>query len=242
MSTMKAVIFDNDGVLVNSEETAVLNDTPFLAQFGLTFDQAEYAALMSGQTGAAFLNRMDQECQRQTGKPLPADFQTRLRENYRYQVANLLQQVEGADMLVQKLKNAAIPIAVASNGEHESLKRKLEKVALYDVLSPHIYNKDDCGGKPKPAPDLYLFAANKINTAPADCIVVEDSPTGIAAGKAAGMYVIGYAGGKHRDQNYRNVLLQSGADSVVNTMAEASDIIHKLLQPVKIPQPAKNNL
>ncbi len=239
---MKSVIFDNDGVLVNSEETAVLNDAPFLAQFGLTFDQAEYAALMSGQTGAAFLNRMDQECQRQTGKPLPADFQTRLRENYRYQVANLLQQVEGAGMLVQKLKNAGIPIAVASNGEHESLKRKLEKVALYDVLSPHIYNKDDCGGKPKPAPDLYLFAANKINTAPADCIVVEDSPTGIAAGKAAGMYVIGYAGGKHRDQNYRNVLLQSGADSVVNTMVEASDIIHKLLQLAKTPQPAKNNL
>ena len=239
---MKAVIFDNDGVLVNSEETAVLNDAPFLAQFGLKFDQAEYAALMSGQTGAAFLQRMDQECQRQTGKPLPADFQTRLRENYRHQVASLLQQVEGAGTLVHKLKNAGIPVAVASNGEHESLKRKLEKVALYDVMAPHIYNKDDCGGKPKPAPDLYLYAANKINATAAECIVVEDSPTGIAAGKAAGMYVIGYAGGKHRDQNYRNVLLQSGADSVVNTMAEASDIIHKLLKPVKSPQPAKNNL
>ncbi|HEY0902234.1 MAG TPA: HAD-IA family hydrolase, partial [Micavibrio sp.] len=133
-------------------------------------------------------------------------------------------------------------VAVASNGEHESLKRKLQKVALYDVMLPHIYNKDDCGGKPKPAPDLYLYAAQKINTQPADCIVIEDSPTGIAAGKAAGMYVIGYAGGKHRDHNYRNVLLQSGADIVVNTMTEASDIIHKLLKPAKVPAPAKNNL
>lgn len=239
---MKAVIFDNDGVLVNSEETAVLNDAPFLAQFGLKFDQAEYAALMSGQTGAAFLQRMDQECQHQTGKPLPTDFQTRLRENYRHQVANLLQQVEGAGTLVHALKNAGVPIAVASNGEHESLKRKLEKATLYDVMLPHIYNKDDSGGKPKPAPDLYLYTAQKINTAPAECIVVEDSPTGIAAGKAAGMYVIGYAGGKHRDKNYRNVLLQSGADSVVSTMAEASDIIHKLLKPVKTRKSAENNL
>lgn len=239
---MKAVIFDNDGVLVNSEETAVLNDAPFLARFGLKFDQAEYAALMSGQTGAAFLQRMNQEALRQTGQPLPADFQTQLRENYRQQVANLLQQVEGAGTLVHKLKNAGVAVAVASNGEHESLKRKLQKVALYDVMLPHIYNKDDCGGKPKPAPDLYLYAAQKINTQPADCIVIEDSPTGIAAGKAAGMYVIGYAGGKHRDHNYRNVLLQSGADIVVNTMAEASDIIHKLLKPAKVPAPAKNNL
>lgn len=242
MNFMKAVIFDNDGVLVNSEETAVLNDAPFLAQFGLKFDQAEYAALMSGQTGAAFLQRLNQECQRQTGKDLPDDFQPRLRENYRQQVADLLQQVDGAGALVHKLKNAGIPVAVASNGEHESLKRKLEKVALYDVMSPHIYNKDDCGGKPKPAPDLYLYAANKIKATPAECIVVEDSPTGIAAGKAAGMYVIGYAGGKHRDQNYRNLLLQSGADAVVNTMAEASDIIHRLLAPAKTPQPARNNL
>lgn len=239
---MRAVIFDNDGVLVNSEETAVLNDPPFLAQFGLKFELAEYATLMSGQTGAAFLQRMDQECQRQTGKPLPADFQTRLRENYRYQVANLLQQIEGAGTLVHKLKNAGIPVAVASNGEHESLKRKLEKAALYDVMLPHIYNKDDSGGKPKPAPDLFLYAANKLNTTAKDCIVVEDSPTGIAAGKAAGMYVIGYAGGKHRDQNYRNILLQSGADIVVDTMAEASDIIHNLLKPAKALQPAKNKL
>lgn len=219
---------------MNSEETAVLHDAPFLARFGLKFDRAEYAALMSGQTGTTFLQRMNQECLRQTGQPLPDDFQERLRENYRYQVAHLLKQVEGAGALVRTLKDAGIPIAVASNGERESLKRKLEKTALYDIVHPHIYNKDDCGGKPKPAPDLYLYVAKKLSVAPSDCIVIEDSPTGIAAAKAAGMYTIGYAGGLHRDSHYSNVLLQSGADIVVNTMTEASDIIHKLLKPVKM--------
>lgn len=239
---MKAVIFDNDGVLVNSEETAVLNDAPFLARFGLKFEQSAYAALMSGQTGAAFLQRMNEESLKQTGNPLPDDFREQLRANYRHQVAHLLQQVEGAGALVMKLKKAAVPVAVASNGEHESLQRKLKKVGLYDVLLPHIYNKDDCGGKPKPAPDLYLYAAQKINVPPQDCIVIEDSPTGIIAGKAAGMYVIGYAGGKHRDGNYCNILLQSGADAVVNTMTEASDIIQKLVAPMKPPHTLRNNL
>lgn len=231
---MKAVIFDNDGVLVNSEETAVLNDAPFLAQFGLKYTTQEYAALMSGQTGAAFLKRMNEECIRQTGSPLPEDFPAKLKENYRYQVANLLKAIEGAADLVHMLRESGIPIAVASNGEHESLRRKLEKAELYDTFRPHIYNKDDCGGIPKPAPNLYLYAMKQIEIDdPADCIVVEDSPTGIAAGKAAGMYVVGYAGGQHRDPNYRNVLLQSGADVVVSTMAEASEIIQKLVKPAE---------
>lgn len=230
---MKAVIFDNDGVLVNSEETAVLNDAPFLAQFGLSYTTQEYAALMSGQTGAAFLKRMNEEALRQTGKPLPNNFQEKLKENYRYQVANLLKAIDGACDLVNMLKNSGVPIAVASNGEHESLRRKLEKAKLYETFLPHIYNKDDCGGIPKPAPDLYLYAAQKLGIAPVDCIVVEDSPTGIAAGKAAGMYVIGYAGGLHRQPDYRHVLRQSGADIVVTTMTEASGIIKNLLNPAE---------
>lgn len=213
----------------------MLNDAAFLAQFGLTYTTQEYAALMSGQTGAAFLKRMNEEAIRQTGNPLPHDFPEKLKENYRYQVTHLLKSIEGAADLVHMLKKSGVPIAVASNGEHESLRRKLEKVTLYETFLPHIYNKDDCGGIPKPAPNLYLYAMKQLGIDdPAECIVIEDSPTGIAAGIAAGMYVIGYAGGLHRDQNYRNVLLQSGANIVVNTMAEASEIIINLLNKAEI--------
>lgn len=227
---MKAVIFDNDGVLVNSEETAVLHDTPFLAQFGLTFTTQEYAALMSGQTGAAFRQRMNEEALRQTGKLLPDDFPERLKENYRYQVAHLLKAIDGAADLVTMLKDTGIPVAVASNGEHETLRRKLEKADLYETFQPHVYNKDDCGGIPKPAPDLYLFAARKLGVDPSDCIVIEDSPTGIVAGKAAGMYVVGYAGGLHRQPDYHHTLKQSGADIVVGDMRDTANIIKNLLK------------
>ena len=231
---MKAVIFDNDGVLVNSEETAVLHDAPFLAQFGLKYTPQEYAALMSGQTGAAFLIRMNEEALKQTGKPLPSDFQAILKENYRYQVANLLRAVEGAGDLICSLKDADIPIAVASNGEHESLRRKLEKVELYNHVLPHVYNKDDCGGIPKPAPDLFLHAMRKIGIDdPAECIVVEDSPTGVQAGKAAGMYVIGYAGGTHRQHDYSKTLSDAGANIVFTHMDDVAQKIYDLLAIAK---------
>ena len=235
---MKGVIFDNDGVLVNSEETAVLHDPPFLLQFGIQYSSAEYAAIMSGKTGADFLKKLNADCIARTGLPLPSEFSDKLKQNYRHQVANLLRDIEGSGDLVRSLKAMGIPVAVASNGEHETMRRKLEKVGLYETFLPHVYNKDDVGGIPKPAPDLFLFAMRKLGISnPAECIVLEDSPTGIQAAKAAGMYTIGFSGGLHRQPDYTAVLKASGADVVVDTMKEAGKIIHAFFAP---PRPAFN--
>lgn len=233
---MKIVLFDNDGILVNSEETAVIHDPAFLAQYGLTFTIPEYAALISGKTRAALVAALNEQSLKQCGRPLPLDFNDRLTENYKYQGAHHLRQIENVIDLIRMVDASGLRKAVASNGEYESMCRKLRNVGLYDNFAPHLYNKDHVGGKSKPEPDIFLHAMKMLGgTNPAECIVLDDSPTGIQAGRAAGMFVIGYSGGKHRLPDYDSILLASGADIVVDTMEKARHAIHNILTSVKAP-------
>lgn len=229
---MKYVLFDNDGILVNSEETAVLHDPAFLSQFGLCFTVPEYAALISGKTRAALVAALNEASQKQCGRDLPTNINDLLTANYVHQGLHHLKQVENVAEIITLLDKAGIPKAVASNGEYESMCRKLKNVGLHDLFAPHLYNKDHVGGKSKPDPDVFLHAMQQLGGQnPADCIVLDDSPTGIQAGRAAGMYVIGYSGGQHRLPGYDSTLLAHGADIVVDTMDKAKQIIASLITP-----------
>lgn len=237
-----AVIFDNDGVLANTEETAIFNDPRFLRQFGLDYTVPEYAALIGGKTHADFVRALDADALRLTGKSLPADFNERLKNNYYWQVENVVARIPDVDKVVDKVEQLQEAFAVASNGEMDTLRQKLYKVCFLHTFAPHIYNKDHVGGKGKPAPDLFLYVMEKLGeTDPSFCIVIEDSASGVKAGIEAGMHVIGYSGGKHRAPDYGQTLLRTGAHEVSDNMLEICDMVERRIMHnrARRPQPAQ---
>ena len=101
---------------------------------------------------------------------------------------------------------------------------KLSITGLADLVTPHIYSAEQVQYG-KPAPDLFLFAANAIEIAPNRCLVIEDSINGVRAAKASGMTAIGFTGGGHRDEGLRARLIDGGADLVCSSHAEIADLL-----------------
>ena len=104
------------------------------------------------------------------------------------------------------------------------LRPALEMTRLYDRFQQHIYNAEMVA-KPKPAPDLFLFAAGRMGVAPEDCLVIEDSGAGVTAARAAGMTVIGFTGGGHSRPGHGDALLGGGAERVFGHMRELPGIL-----------------
>ncbi|HEY8191069.1 MAG TPA: HAD family phosphatase [Alphaproteobacteria bacterium] len=233
-----ALIFDNDGVLVNSEETAIFHDPVFLEQFGLHYTVPEYAALISGKTHDAFVAALEANALSLTDRPLPPDFNDQLKQNYHWQVENIVTAIPGSEKIIHDARSLREAFAVASNGEMKTLRQKLAKAQYLEYFEPHIYNKDHVKGVGKPAPDLFLFTMRKLGeTNPARCIVIEDSASGIRAGVAAGMCVIGYAGGKHRAKGYGRTLYDAGAREVSDDMEEINAMVMRRIARNRTPLP-----
>jgi HAD superfamily hydrolase (TIGR01509 family) len=119
------------------------------------------------------------------------------------------------------------PKAVASSSTAHHLETKLRKVGLWDRFAPHIYSADHVRHA-KPAPDLFLHAADKLAVAPDRCLVIEDSIMGITAARAAGMRVWGFVGGSHNDQRSGPRLLDAGVERIVTHWAEAASLFASL--------------
>lgn len=218
---IEAIILDNDGVLIDTEGTAVVHDLPFLKRYGITYTVPEYAELMSGKSLKEFLQILNGDCLKQTGQQLPLDFLEELRKQHAWQVDNIVSEVPGATVFVLEEKALGTKLAVASNGERNSLKHKMERVNLYDIIMPHVYNADDVGpGRGKPHPDILLHALKQLGVPPSKAVYIGDSKLDMEAGPAAGIYTIGYSGGAHRNALYDQFLLASGADIIFHEMSD----------------------
>ncbi|MFI5730546.1 HAD family hydrolase [Kribbella sp. NPDC051587] len=182
------VIFDNDGVLVDSERLANTILAELLTEAGLpyTFDEA-VRDFMGGS-----MTSMRQKAEAQLGRPLPADLEDRYHQRLFDGFANL-QAVEGVEGVLDDLEAAGTPYCLASSGTHQRIRTALTAVGFLDRFAGRIFSAEDVAHG-KPAPDLFLHAAATLGVRPADCVVVEDSPLGVAAANAAGMTVFGYAG------------------------------------------------
>jgi beta-phosphoglucomutase-like phosphatase (HAD superfamily) len=219
-----AILFDCDGVLVDSEILAVEAETDMLAELGLHYDRHDFKTRFMGMSDKAFFAALNADSLTQLGKPLPDDFAKRCGERLYIEVGKRLTEVEGARQAVLAWPRTK---AVASSSTSERLARKLKKTAMFDLFDPHIYSADHVTHA-KPAPDLFLYAAKSLDVNPHDCLVIEDSVNGVKAGLAAGMRVWAFTGGSHFDDGLREHLANAGAERVVESWAEAAGLFSSL--------------
>jgi HAD superfamily hydrolase (TIGR01509 family) len=181
------VIFDCDGVLVDSERIAVRVEAEYLAELGWPLSQAEIVERFMGRT----TEYMDEAVEAQLGSRLPGDWKDQFQRRYREAFAAELAPVDG---VLEVLDQLSVPTCVASSGSHDKLRFTLGRTGLYGRFEGRIFSGYEVANG-KPAPDLFLHAAARMGAEPARCAVVEDSRYGVLAARAAGMRAFGYAGG-----------------------------------------------
>ncbi|RED52098.1 HAD family hydrolase [Aestuariispira insulae] len=204
------VIFDCDGVLVNSEAIYIQAELDHLAAAGLNFDRRDYMTAFTGMPMDAWERKLTELAMTRFQVELASDFFDRLARQVKDQIERDLAMVPGARDHIEALER---PVCVASSTGLEKLHWKLNHTGLAPLFGEGIYSADMVTHG-KPEPDLFLHAAREMGAKPKDCIVVEDSSNGVLAGKAAGMTVIGFTGGAHCLDAHDADLIKAGADHV----------------------------
>ena len=204
------VIFDCDGVLVDSELIANEVGAEWITRLGWSMDAVEARARFLGLSDAAMFALIE----KQIGRSITADeiAQNHVQLTARFEAE--LKAVPGVAAVVADLAARAIPLAVASSGERGKILTNLAKVGLLSYFGDQISSATEVA-EAKPAPDVYLLAAQKAGFAPSVCLAIEDSPNGVLAAVRAGMKVIGFA----RETPAAD-LTAAGAHQVFGTMAE----------------------
>jgi HAD superfamily hydrolase (TIGR01509 family) len=183
------VIFDCDGVLVDSERLAVRVESEFLTELGWPLSEADIVERFMGRTD----QYMNEAIEAELGDRLPGDWKDQFHRRYREAYATELVPVDGVLDALDQIE-ATTPTCVASSGSHDKLRFTLGHTGLYRRFEGRIFSGYEVANG-KPAPDLFLHAAARMGAGPARCAVVEDSLYGVLAARAAGMCVFGYAGG-----------------------------------------------
>ena len=182
------VIFDCDGVLVDSERIANRVFASLLREIGLHFTLAEMFETFVGNSMARCVEIISERL----GHAPPDDLLDRYHRLSREALIRELVPVPGVAALLSALDAAGLPYAVASNGEHAKMETTLGATGLLERFEGRRFSSADVA-RPKPAPDLFLHAARQMGVAPGRCVVIEDSPLGVQGACAAGMTVIGFA-------------------------------------------------
>jgi HAD superfamily hydrolase (TIGR01509 family) len=187
MPTPNAVVFDNDGLLLDTEEAWTRAEQTLFAGLGREFT-VEHKRTLIGSSRSLAAAKLETILER------PGEGEALMDELHELVMEEALQGVAprpGAVELLARLTDAAIPLAVASNSERAFLERTLGGAGLlHDGPFAAIVSANDVE-HPKPAPDIYREACARLGVAPADAVALEDSPIGVASAAAAGMFVIG---------------------------------------------------
>jgi HAD superfamily hydrolase (TIGR01509 family) len=183
------IILDCDGVLIDSEIISARMLIEELARMGVEIDLAYVAEHFLGRSYPTVIAQI----RREFGLELPPDFEARYRERL---LAAFEQNLSIMPHVAEVIADLAVPVCVATSSSPRRVESSLRLVGLWDRLGPVTFTASQVE-RGKPAPDLFLFAAQKMGAAPADCLVIEDSLTGIRAALAAGMEVWRFIGGSH---------------------------------------------
>ena len=210
---IEAVIFDCDGVLVDSEVLYIEIECRALARIGLAYERSAYMAQFTGLSDPDFLQALDRDSWQKLGVGLPERFAEDLDEETARAMQTDLQAIAGISELMRTLD---IPTAVASSATVANLRKKLDLTGLTAFFEPHVYSTELVKSG-KPAPDIFLMASERLGREPRHCLVVEDSVNGVLAGVSAGMRVWGFTGGGHADHALENRLLAAGAEMIIGS-------------------------
>ena len=184
------VLFDCDGVLVDSERLTVAVEARVLTALGWPMDADEVVRRWMGRTSAAQLAEVAGRLGPEAAARFDEDTTAEVHRAFEAELA----EVEGISALVATLDAAGVPTCVASSGTHDRMERTLGLTGLAPRFAGRVFSATEVAHG-KPEPDLVLHAASRMGAAPARCVVLEDSPYGVRAGVAAGMRVLGYGGG-----------------------------------------------
>ncbi len=211
------VIFDCDGVLIDSEFLDCRSESEVLTAYGFPLTPEEIRDNFLGLSFAREMQLIAERFGRSPSAEVVAAMHARSRENF----AAFLQPIPGIHALLDRL---ALPHCVASSSSLERLDFTLGLTGLYDRLQPHIFSASMVQNG-KPAPDLFLHAAAAMAAAPGRCLVVEDSAAGVQAGKAAGMTVLGFTGGSHCPAGHDARLRAAGADRIIADILDVAAFV-----------------
>ena len=204
------IIFDCDGVLIDSEVIACRADSACLAELGIAMSAEEILERYLGISAAV----MCADIERRQGCVLPADFADTLRVRVAAAFESELVPMPGVEALLATMSQRR---CVASSSAPERLRHSLKLSGLLDRFEPYVFSATQVA-RGKPAPDLFLFAAASMQVGPAGCVVIEDSVPGVQAAVAAGMRAIGFIGGGHCRPEHGERLRAAGAVAVVDDM------------------------
>lgn len=212
MSAFKLAVFDCDGVLVDSERITCQVLAQCLGELGLDMDWQEVLRLFIGKSIGKSMEMIGEMLGQRPSESMWQEFARR---------ANIALQneVEAVRHIETALDNIGLPYCVASNGDFAKMNTTLGATGLLPRFAGKMFSATQVK-QGKPAPDLFLFAAANMGFAPHECVVIEDSPTGIAAAVAAGMTPFGYA-----QWTPEATLLEAGAVLTFDDMADLPDLI-----------------
>jgi HAD superfamily hydrolase (TIGR01509 family) len=214
---IELVIFDCDGVLVDSEVLSSRAHAEALTRHGYP--------ITAEQERARFLGVSDREArlaiEAEIGRKLPDDFERQMQQAALKLYDVYLRLIPHVAETVAAL---SLPKCVASSGTPEKICHGLTVAGLYELLAPHIFSAVQVK-RGKPAPDLFLFAADQMNVSPERCLVVEDSVAGVTAARAAGMTVLGFHGGSHCTGEHAAVLRATGAHETFDDMRQLTALV-----------------
>jgi HAD superfamily hydrolase (TIGR01509 family) len=182
------VIFDNDGVLVDSEPLSNTILATYLTELG---HSTTYEDSLRDYMGAA-VHRVHDLVLERSGQRLPEDFDVTFHARVFAAFERELEPVAGAVDVLKKLVADGVPYCLASSGSHERIRVGHRRTGLDQWFGDELIFSSEDVGRGKPAPDLFLYAAERMGVAPEKCVVIEDSPLGVRAAVAAGMDVYGF--------------------------------------------------
>jgi HAD superfamily hydrolase (TIGR01509 family) len=211
---MSLVIFDCDGVLVESESIYIATELELLADYGVEYDRELYIRRCMGLSAVAFravISSTMLEADPANAKNVSIYFD-RLRDETERRFREELVEVSGAKRAIESM---SAPVCVASSSSPTQIDWKLSHTGLIELFRPHLFSTERVANG-KPAPDLFLLAAKEMGVQPEDCVVIEDSSNGVVAARRAGMKVVGLTAGSHCGVDHHETLLASGADMIVD--------------------------
>jgi HAD superfamily hydrolase (TIGR01509 family) len=214
---VELVIFDCDGVLVDSEQLACSVHARMLASAGIVVSPEQIQRRFTGSTDRAMYAALEEEL----GRPLPAGHAELTAAEMRAAFQRELSPVRG---VADALARMSLAKCVASNSGLATLRLGLTVTGLIGHFAPNIFSAQMVE-RGKPAPDLFLYAARQMGVAPAHCLVVEDSVHGVNAARAAGMRVLGFCGGSHCAPGHDAALTAAGATLTFGDMTELPALV-----------------